>query len=115
MKRKLIASYISMLVLFSLFTYIFVLPVIYQMVRNNLIETSGQTMNRWCTELSSVMNFGRTYILNISTNKHMQEALRTLAESGYEPESGEQELAQARTLMEQSGIQIGRASCRERV
>ena len=37
MKRKLIASYISMLVLFSLFTYIFVLPVIYQMVRNNLI------------------------------------------------------------------------------
>lgn len=104
MKRKLIASYISMLVLFSLFTYIFVLPVIYQMVRNNLIETSGQTMNRWCTELSSVMNFGRTYILNISTNKHMQEALRTLAESGYEPESGEQELAQARTLMEQSGI-----------
>lgn len=104
MKRKLIASYISMLVLFSLFTYIFVLPVIYKMVRNNLIETSGQTMNRWCMELSSVMNFGRTYILNISTNKNIQDALRKLTENVCDLESDERELEQVRTLMEQSGI-----------
>lgn len=104
MRRKLIASYISILFLFSLFTYIFVLPTIYRMVRDNVIDTSGQTMNRWCTELSSVMDFGRTYILNISTNDSIQDALRELSDTTYSPRSTSAELEQARTLVEQSGI-----------
>ena len=102
MRRKLIASYISILLLFSLFTYIFVLPTIYNMVRDNVTETSDQAMNRWCTELSSIMDFGKTYILNISTNDNIQDVLRDLSNSSFASDDTELELA--RTHMEQSGI-----------
>ena len=103
MRRKLIASYISILLLFSLFTYLFVLPTIYRMVRDNVIETSGQTMNRWSTDLTSVMDFGKTYILNLSTNDNFQNALRELSGRSAEHHSSSAELDQARALMTQSG------------
>lgn len=103
MRKKLIASYISILLLFSLFIYIFVLPTIYRMVRDNVIETSDQAVNRWGMELSSVMDFGRTYILNISTNDNIQDALRQLS-AAAPSRSGSAELEQVRILMEQSGV-----------
>lgn len=75
MRRKMLLSYFSILLAFCAVTFVFVLRTVYSMVRDNLIETSAQTMNRWSTELSDAMSFARSHMLNLASNQHLQELL----------------------------------------
>src|SRR5699024_6389209 len=47
MRRKMLLSYITILLAFCAVTFVFVLRTVYSMVQTNLIETSSQTMQRW--------------------------------------------------------------------
>lgn len=75
MRRKMLLSYFSILLAFCAVTFVFVLRTVYSMVRDNLIETSSQTMQRWSTELSDAMGFARSHILNLASSQHLQELL----------------------------------------
>lgn len=76
MRKKMILSYAAVLLLFCVFTFTFVLQTVYNMVRDNLVETSSQAMTRWNSELSNIMDFGRSHILNLATNEDLQRVLR---------------------------------------
>lgn len=75
MRRKMLLSYFSILLAFCAVIFVFVLRTVYSMVRDNLIETSSQTMQRWSTELSDAMGFARSHILNLASSQHLQELL----------------------------------------
>ena len=75
MRRKMLLSYFSILLAFCAVTFVFVLRTVYSMVRDNLIETSSQTMQRWSTELSDAMGFARSHMLNLASSQHLQELL----------------------------------------
>ena len=98
MRKKMILSYAAVLLLFAGLTFVFVLRTVYGMVRDNLVEVSSQTMTRWSGDLSSVMDYGRTYILNLTTNEEIQNILRQQSTgnvplSQTETEAVEEELA----------------------
>ncbi len=77
MRRKMILSHILVLLLFAACTYFFVLQTVYHMVQNNILQETRETMNRWTSDLSSVMGYGRSYILNLAANEDIQDALRS--------------------------------------
>lgn len=90
MRRKMLLSYITILLAFCAVTFVFVLRTVYSMVQTNLIETSSQTMQRWSTELSNAMAFARSHMLNLASNQHLQELLITYGVDADSPEGAEQ-------------------------
>lgn len=90
MRRKMLLSYITILLAFCAVTFVFVLRTVYSMVQTNLIETSSQTMQRWSTELSNAMAFARSHMLNLAPNQHLQELLITYGVDADSPEGAEQ-------------------------
>lgn len=90
MRRKMLLSYITILLAFCAVTFVFVLRTVYSMVQTNLIETSSQTMQRWSTELSNAMAFARSHMLNLASNQHLQELLITYGVNADSPEGAEQ-------------------------
>lgn len=75
MRRKMLLSYIAILLAFCAVTFVFVLRTVYSMVQDNLIETSSQAIQRWSTELSDAMSFARSHMLNLAANQHLQDLL----------------------------------------
>ena len=90
MRRKMLLSYITILLAFCAVTFVFVLRTVYSMVQTNLIETSSQTMQRWSTELSHAMAFARSHMLNLASNQHLQDLLITYGVDADSPEGAEQ-------------------------
>ena len=82
MKRRLILNHLAVLLVFLIVTYTFVLRTVYDMVCQNLISVSEQTITAMTSELSSVLSYGSAYILQLSINPQIQEALRSHADSG---------------------------------
>lgn len=79
MKRKLILNHLLVLLVFTAFTYTFVLKTVYKMVCDNLITVSEQTVNSYVEDLNSIMGFGPAYILQLCTDSQVQHALRSQA------------------------------------
>ncbi len=76
MRRRLILSYLAVLLSFSIFTYTFVLRTVYNMTCNNLITVSGQTISSAARELNSALAFAPNYILQLCINEQIQDTLR---------------------------------------
>ncbi len=76
MRRKMLLSFIAILLSFCVITFFVVLDTVYQMVRDNVIETVELAMRRWSGELTDTIDFSRNYILNIAINENLQELLR---------------------------------------
>ena len=79
MKQKIIKNHLVILLIFASFTYTFVLKTIYNMICDNLITVSEQTIDFWSDDLSSLMDFGSAYILQLCTNEQIQDSLRSHA------------------------------------
>ena len=82
----MILSYAAVLLLFCAFTVTFVLQTVYNMVCDNLIQTSSQAMTRWSSELSNVMDFGRSHILNLAMDENLQRVLRAHSTAPLKPD-----------------------------
>lgn len=115
MKRRLIFNHLAVLLVFFIFTYTFVLRTVYDMVCRNLISVSEQTISAMSSELSSVLEYGNAYILQLSINPQIQEALRSRVDSSVEDYSQvTEEAAQAmeeddflRTYMYANSVTLG--------
>lgn len=109
MRRKMLLSYIAILLAFCAVIFVFVLRTVYSMVRDNLIETSSQAMQRWSTELSDAMSFARSHMLNLAANQHLQELLATY-NSGTAQGDAEQALLRdeaLNTLLSSNSVTLG--------
>lgn len=76
MQRKLFLSYVAIIVMLVTITLVSVFTMVRHMVTDNLVSSADQAMTRWSSELSSVMDYGKSYILNLSINDQFQTMLR---------------------------------------
>lgn len=86
MRRRLILSHIAVLLVFTIFTYTFVLRTVYNMICSNLVTVSSQTMTSRCNEINAVLSFGPTYILQLCINEQVQDTLRMHLENSSSKE-----------------------------
>ena len=77
MRRRLIMSYALILLMFAAAAYFFVMRTVYGMVRDNIFETSSNTMDRWADEMESVLEYGRGYLLTGAAGADLQYVLKT--------------------------------------
>lgn len=101
MKRKLILNHLAVLLVFLIFTYTFVLRTVYRMTCDNLVAVSDQIITSWSKELSHVLEFGPTYILQICINEQVQDTLRTRMDSSRDQATYEALTQEAAKAMEQ--------------
>ncbi|WP_367565351.1 sensor histidine kinase [Lacrimispora sp.] len=80
MQRRLFLSYIAIIVMLVSITLVSVFSMVRNMVTENLVNSADQAMTRWSSELSSVVNYGRSYILNLSISDQFQNMLRSAAD-----------------------------------
>ncbi len=77
MKKKILFNHLIVLLIFSCFIYAFILRTTYNMICDNLITVSEKTIDAWSDDLSSLMDFGSAYILQLCTNPQIQQAMRS--------------------------------------
>ena len=94
----MILWYSCILLAFCATMFFFVLRTVYSMVRDNLIETSSQSITRWTSVLTDTMEFARYYVLNLATSDALQQILREPAQYDQDSDSLEKTLLQNTAL-----------------